>query len=296
MTKCHFCQTTFQVPGAVVTSSSGGGGGWAGGNTEAPLPKKGRDPLGGCVTKGIWSSIREGHELVYLSARDRILDWESSGRFHLWNYDRTVSNGDPLPNAQAEGSWGSIGAGHELISLGGDHVLDWESSSGFYRVWQYDRNAHGNRDIFPDIVTKGTWSSIASSKRLISLGGDRLLDWEPSSGAFRIWAYDRSVRSGGDPLPGGPVVEGAWGSIRTGHELVYCGNDCVLDWVPGSGNYRLWSFDRHARGSGDPLPRELAAGNWASIRGNHRLISLEGNRVLDWEPDSGAYRIWEFVS
>ncbi|MBK6520638.1 MAG: hypothetical protein IPM79_12235 [Polyangiaceae bacterium] len=288
--KCRYCKASFQVPSA---AGGGGGGGDAPvGNSEAPLPQKGRDPLGGLVTKGIWQSIRDGHALVYLSNRDRLLDWEpSSGRYHVWQYDRTIASGDPLPRGVANGTWSSIGGGHELISLGGDQVLDWEPATGAYRVWQYDPNAHGERDVFPQLLSKGTWSSIAASKRLFPLGQDRVLDWEPSSGAFRIWQYDRRAGSG-DPLPGGPVCEGSWSSIREGHELVYLGNDRVLDWVPASGNYRLWSYDRSARGGGDPFPRELAAGNWASIRSGHELISLEQNRVLDWEPDSGAYRIW----
>lgn len=245
------------------------------------------------VVKGIWRSVVQGHRLTYLSGRDRILDLEEdSGRYHVWAYDRSITGGDPLPHGVASGTWGSIRSGHELIALGGDHILDWESASGAFRVWHYDANARGEQDVLPTVVTKGTWSSIASSKRLVSLGGDRVLDWEPSSGAFRIWHYDRNVASGGDPLPGGPVTSGAWSSIRTGHELVYLGDDHVLDWVPSSGNYRLWWYDRAARGNGDPFPREVAAGNWSSIRTGHELISLERRRVLDWEPTSGAYRIW----
>lgn len=287
---CRYCRTAFEVPGAPASSGAGGGGPI--GASDAPIPQKGKDPLGGLVVKGIWGSIRTGHQLVYLPGRDRLLDWEtSSGRYHVWEYDRTRSNGDPLPNAAAEGEWSSIGAGHELIALGGDHVLDWESDSGAYRVWFYDAGAHGGRDVFPSVVTKGTWSSIARSKRLVSLGGDRLLDWEPSTGAYRIWHYDRSAR-GGDPLPGGPVTEGTWQSIREAHELIYLGSDLVLDWTPHSGNYRLWGYDRNARGNADPFPREVAAGNWSSIREGHQLIGLEGKRVLDWEPGSGAYRIW----
>ncbi len=47
-----------------------------------------------------------------------------------------------------------------------------------------------------------------------------------------------------NPFPGDPVVEGAWGTIRAGHELVYLGGDRVLDWEPATGNYRIWTYDR----------------------------------------------------
>lgn len=290
---CRYCKHTFQDPRTPPPAARSGGGGGGIPASEAPIPQKGKDPLGGLVTKGIWSSIRTGHNLVHLG-RDRLLDWEpSTGSFHVWIYDNTIANADPLPRAQAEGQWSSIGSGHELIYVGNDQILDWEPGSGAYRVWHYDRNARGNQDVIPTCLTKGTWQSIQSSKKLIPLGKDHILDWEPASGAYRVWHFDRNA-NGGDPLPGGPITQGEWSSIRHEHELVWCGGDYVLDWVPGSGNYRLWFYDRNARGSGDPFPREVAAGNWASIRQGHELINLDGARILDWEPDSGAYRLWGF--
>jgi hypothetical protein len=294
---CAYCGNSYQVvspaqPAAAAATSGvavGAGGGSA--PREAPLASRGTDPLASLVIKGIWRSIQTGHELVYFD-RDWLLDWQpASGQFSVWHYDRTVSSGDPLPSAIVQGTWGSIRAGHELIWLGGDHLLDWEPASGAFRVWWVDRDARASADMLPSVVTKGTWASIQASKRLVYLGHDALLDWEPASGRFRIWRYDRNG-GGADPLPGQPLCEGVWQSVRTGHELVPCGEDAVLDWVPDAGNFRFWRLDHSARGQGDPLPTELASGNWESIRSGHRLVYLGGDRVLDWEPASGAYRIW----
>jgi hypothetical protein len=282
---CVYCRRSLYVAGA--PGSSGG--------ASAPLAAKGHDPLGNLVVEGTWQSIIEGHELVPLLGRDRWIDWEpASGAFHVWAYDRSIASGDPLPSEVAAGSWASIRAGHELLSLGGDHVLDWEPASGRYRVWSYDASATGSGDILPTTVCEGSWQSIRAPSRLIYLGGDRLLEWDPTSGGYRIWAYDRAA-NGRDPLPGAPIAEGAWGSIRSGHELVYCDGDLLLDWVPSTGDFHVWSYDRSAQGQTDPLPTELAAGNWESIREGHRLIHLEGDRVLDWERRSGAFRVWALV-
>jgi hypothetical protein len=59
----------------------------------------------------------------------------------------------------------------------------------------------------------------------------------------------------GDPFPLPPVTEGAWDTIRTGHELIFLGNATggtlsnvpegttdVLDWVPATGSYRIWRY------------------------------------------------------
>src|SRR5947208_13869898 len=77
-----------------------------------------------------------------------------------------------------------------------------------------------------------------------------------------------------DPLPGNPVVTGAWSSIRTGHELVYLGKDVVLDWQPLTGAYRLWHYDSSLTGAVDPFPAAITSGTWGSIRTGHKLVYL----------------------
>jgi hypothetical protein len=275
--QCKFCGHSFQV--------------------TAPASAEdvhGFDPLPGLVVEGSWQTIGEGREIVPLLGRDRWLDWEpATGAFHVWAYDRSIGDGDPLPHAVASGSWQSIRSGHQLVSLGGDHVLDWEANSGAYRVWRYDSAATGGEDIFPTTTTEGRWQSIVAPARLVYLGDDKLLEWNPATGMFRIWHYDRGCQHGSDPLPGDAIAAGSWETIRSGHELVWCG-DQLLDWVPETGSYRIFSYDRGARGDADPFPDELTSGSWESIRGGHRLIHLEGDRVLDWEPRTGGYRIWTY--
>jgi hypothetical protein len=46
-----------------------------------------------------------------------------------------------------------------------------------------------------------------------------------------------------DVLPGAPVGQGQWASIRSGHVLLTMGDGRVLDWVPGDGSWRLWNYD-----------------------------------------------------
>jgi hypothetical protein len=171
------------------------------------------------------------------------------------------ASGDPFPPpAVTEGAWDTIRTGHELIWLGRDRVLDWEPETGGYRIWNYDRSVTSG-DPFPgDPVTEGAWGTIRTGHELISLGmfldvPAKVLDWEPATGGYRIWDYDASVTSGGDPFPGDPVTEGAWGTIRTGHELIFLGNVAggtlnnvpdgttdVLDWVLAVGVYRIWRY------------------------------------------------------
>lgn len=148
---------------------------------------------------------------------------------------------DPLPGpALAEGTWQTIRSGHRLVPLVGGRVLDWEPASGGYRVWRYDPTATG--DPFPgDPVVSGTWRTIRTGHELVALSADRVLDWEPANGGYRVWAYDPTLTGAVDPLPGAPTTRGSWASVRTGHELlVLPGGAAALDWEAGSGHFRVW--------------------------------------------------------
>jgi hypothetical protein len=266
------------------------------GDIEAVFAIYAPDPLPApAVVQGQWVTIRSGHVLVPLPGR--VLDWEpASGHYRLWRYDpRITGNADPLPgNPVTEGTWASVRTGHELIPLG-DRVLDWEPGSGHYRIWRFDPAAAGGADPLPGpALVEGTWVTIRTGHRLIPLSGNRVLDWEPATGHARIWNYDPSLSGAVDPLPGNAVVDHTWVTIRTGHELVPILADRILDWEPGSGNYRVWAYDPSITGGGDPLPGQpTTQGTWQTVGAGHQLSVLPGGgRVLDWEPASGRYRVW----
>src|SRR5437868_2448428 len=101
-------------------------------------------------------------------------------------------------------------------------------------------------DPFPRSQTEGKWETIRSGHELVFLGGDRMLDWKPDTGEFRLWAFDANVSPNSDPLPGRAICEGKWSSISRGHELIYLFKDALLDWEPSSGKFRVWRFDRNA--------------------------------------------------
>jgi hypothetical protein len=37
-------------------------------------------------------------------------------------------------------------------------------------------------------------------------------------------------------------VSGKWQSVVTGHELVYLSGNRMLDWVPATGDFRLYKY------------------------------------------------------
>jgi hypothetical protein len=203
---------------------------------------------------------------------------------------------DPLPGpAIVQGQWVTIRAGHELVALPG-RVLDWEPATGHYRLWRYDPGITGHADPLPGApITEGTWQTVRSGHELIPLYGDRVLDWEPGSGHYRVWRYDPNATGNTDPLPGPAIVEGTWRTIRSGHRLIPLAGSRVMDWEPGNGHVRIWNYDPGITDQADPLPGNAVVDHtWVTIRGGHELLPLMADRILDWEPASGHYRVWAY--
>ncbi len=197
---------------------------------------------------------------------------------------------DPFPNSVTEGRWDTIRAGHELVFMGGDRMFDWRPDTGDFRLWAYNPSVAQGSDPLPGrAICEGRWSSIGRGHELVYLFKNALLDWEPATGAYRVWEFNRDA-AGGDPLPT-KLAEGQWSSIRGAHHFIYLDGDLMLDWQPASGDYKVWGVDRN--NATDPFPGSaVVSGNWSSIRTGHDLVYLSNNRILDWQPASGSYRVW----
>lgn len=262
------------------------------------------DPLPRLVNQHTWASttVSSGatHTLVPMGHED-LLDWtEESGAYEVWvRHGAIGATGDPYPNVRNSGTWASIRKGHELVYLAdtpgsttGGNVLDWEPGTRKVRIWRWDRSI-GTGDPMPQLLNQSRFTTIKTGHTLIYLDHDRVLDWEPATGRGRVWAYDRS-QSASDPLPT-KVTDVTWVTIRLPHQLVYVGGDLVLDWDEGSGDVRVWRYDRSLTGDVDPLPTLEMQHNWTGkIQPGRRLIYLGGDQILDWDPATGHERIWDF--
>lgn len=146
-------------------------------------------------------------------------------------------------------------------------------------------------------TVSGNWATVRSGHELVNLSNGRVLDWVPASRTWNVWPYDPMAITG-DPLPAPALRSGTWSTIGAGHVLVPFGGDLVLDYVPASGDFRL--FDA-AWSASDFLPGPARTkGSWATIRDTvvnsvtheHRLLYLGDNHVLDWVPQDRSFRVW----
>ena len=90
-----------------------------------------------------------------------------------------------------------------------------------------------------------------------------------------------------------PLARGALGA---GEHHTYLGDDLVLSWRPrAGGRYEIRRVERHPDGGG-ALVRlvegtlDLRA-SWSADALRHRLVSLRGGEVVDYDKETGEYRI-----
>lgn len=131
-------------------------------------------------------------ELIYLD-HERVLDWDqTTGDIIIWEYDRSATSTDPLPTLLNTASFPNVLEDHQIVYLGGDMLLIWNETSGDVEVWRYDRTVLGEVDPFGELELSDSWAGeIEPGRKILYLGADRVLDWDPASGSHRIWSFDR---------------------------------------------------------------------------------------------------------
>ena len=94
------------------------------------------------------------------------MDWATeTGAYSLWQFDAQNSNPLSYPAVQ-KGSLKDydIDEGHELIPIG-DHVLDWETKTNWFRLWEFDREG---KKIFKGPVSEGTLPDEITSSAVLT--------------------------------------------------------------------------------------------------------------------------------
>jgi hypothetical protein len=188
----------------------------------------------------------------------------------------------------AFGCWSSIRTGHQLIAFSNYGVLDWIPSNGSWRLWKYDPSSLN--DIFPGSpIAHGTFSLLPSITQMLYLGGNYLLGWSETDGAWELLQLS-SQQSNCSIVS---ISRGYCSTIHKGAFLISLGEGLILDWCPSSSEWRLLKSSPF---STDWIFPEVAVVNglWNHIDYEHRLVPISKKHILDWSPSDGNWRLWNY--
>jgi hypothetical protein len=209
---------------------------------------------------------------------------------------------------------------HQVLSIG-RYLLEWgpldkstDEPTFPYRLLEFDPTRAKPLAASAASIQAGSWTkkkfwfsrpdfgNPAGAKKayesgdvlqLIPVGGFILnLIPAPGRGTFQLWNFDPNPLAPGttDPIKKAYSPQGSFNSITSGHDLIPV-NNYVIDRLPESGEFRLWSFDPQNE---NPLAAPaVQSGFWPDIDASHSLVAL-GDQILDWVPATGCYRLWNF--
>lgn len=236
-------------------------------------------------------------------------------RYGLWRVD--LEGTDLLQKLELSEN-ASFDASHQVVSIG-RYLLEWGPLTLKdydpcypYRLFEFDPRSPD--PLAAPAVQRGIWTKkkfwgyridfanphgakegYASSDELNLVPlGNFVLNTIPTEGrgTFQLWNFDPCPLEPGqaDPLPQPYTPLGSFDTIQSDHELIPLGN-YVLDRLPETGEYWLWSFDpQNVMPLGQP---SIQHGRWTTIDAGHRLVAM-GDHVLDWLPADRSYRLWLF--
>jgi hypothetical protein len=303
----------------------------------------GPDPLPGPpTTRDTWESVKPSYRMPWIGS-NRTLFWDrDTGEYSVYEYRWTgvPVDADPYKDEPtSKGTWNDADrkgglpkrgvVGGELLYLGNQLLLHWVPTgpkTSSYALWRV-QPGHPT-DPLTTLVTQGTWGSIGNETRLVYLGADMVLAWDPAgegdarkrSAFYNVWKVNRAVKPGEDPLPGF-VANGKFDTVGADHELFYLGRERLLVWEPRrklhaeepdrkeTSRYRVFRVDRAAKAFSGLLPeRSLAEGLWYTIfqdaaSNEHHTLTPIGDaelRMIDLVRSSAAaerkVRIWPVKS
>lgn len=184
-----------------------------------------------------------------------------------------------------ESTFDDMNPEHELVYLGGEHLLDWVASTGAYRIFRIDiiRDSGGLSAVSP--VREGVWAH-GSWQKIIWLGGDEVMLWNPVDNTYSIHKYDRKMQRN-NPFSSRAIARSAW--TEPWKDLIYLGRGKLLCLYKNKPQYCICR-----REGNDFVPLTRPKPSSRTIRHNIRVAWLGGDRLAGWSTRSSRYTFLRF--
>jgi len=260
-----------------------------GGDTSDQLQPEDHDNF----EHGIWSFFH--YELIYVE-NDVVLVWiPSTGEWSTHALDRSCGIDCPiiLEEPEYSGVWPDR-IFHKLVFMGCHattghaHVLDIDPVSGNYTVNLFEHHT-------PDPMTK----VLAHHHRLemtqfqiVYMGKDEIVMYDGNTATYKVYLVEPRLplSLGEDPIgPFDPLDEGKFSMHE---QLLYIGNNYLLDYSATTGDYLIHRYDRGAVERQAPFTNIVGSGQ---LDKGLQLTYLGLHQVLGFNPMNGSYKAFDIM-
>ena len=274
--------------------------GCGGGGAEGPGGPDGlARPPGGCSaldwlvfryeqreTELCGSADQWWRELVPVGGGHFISLVSRTGDTRLWSL---APDGTFAPTAA---TFGGAFSNRVLVDLGQGRLLKYDQRDASSELWTVDVDAQGLMDPLPVRLNQFSLGRELAGRAFLAIDDAHLLVWTPGSGAFQILLIDRAHEAT-TPLPETPF-KGTLDAFRRGHEWAALGQGRLLEWVPLTGDFRIWGFHLGGAGGNPISPQPLAAGRWSEVGVDRQIMVVDTGKILIWNRRTGELDLRAF--
>eukprot|EP00301_Raphidiophrys_heterophryoidea_P019323 c4277_g1_i1.p1 GENE.c4277_g1_i1~~c4277_g1_i1.p1 ORF type:complete len:441 (+),score=125.99 c4277_g1_i1:35-1357(+) len=223
------------------------------------------------------------YELVYVE-NSRVLVWHPvSGQWGLYEMARGCGLDCPIiPEKPLRSGFWTDKKFHKLIflgchsSTGHGHMLDIEVSTGEYWIWLFD---HESPDPFGGAVAHHRRVEM-NQNRVVYMGRDELLFFDADTNIYKVYLVQPKLPMYHDEDPIGPFEPLDQGTFALHEQIIYIGDNHVLDYSPTTGLYSVYLYDRGATLSESSFTHVITQGNFTkglslTYTGEGQLVALD---------------------
>jgi len=184
---------------------------------------------------------------------------------------------------------------HELIYLEGDLVLDWQPTTGEWRIFKLIRDPDNMCPGLPERpINTGIWESRKFHK-LVYIGCNgmgKIFDYDHATGDYEIFEFYHKAEMGEDPFRK-RLTKGYRREVQNFQPL-FVNEDEFMFFEGATGRFAVYYINQALPSKMDPLqPQEPLT--YGTVVGLHGIqIYIGENQILDYDPEFGRWFIYQY--
>jgi hypothetical protein len=213
-----------------------------------------------------------------------VLDWTDSTHVgRVW----AVGPDTPLGSAPiASGGEAGFSPRTTLTPIGKRRVLLSQTDKPNVSIFTVNASAVPGGNVFLSTLGDSVLEEGSAGHGFVRLTDEYFLDYRTGSGVYIVHHVDESARDTAKVITG-TEFHGTNTALRRGARIVNLGDGRLLEWVPLTGDFRVWAFALVPGRAEIFDDRPLANGHFSGLTRDHEIVVVAPDRILVWERSTG---------